>query len=515
MLNNELNYGDIKGKTNLKIYSCIDWTQYILVDLCRKITNLQFTECSVIFKNKLVADVVSYLRSQYPEGLIYMNNFLKILTKLPEIFQKYYNVETDSIIENINNLNNQNLFKINTLKTETNSTKTITSSISDEKNLIFLEFIIKHIECVRDILELMKANMELFQRLNQIYITINESLEGNINSSNVIHIEDLFKDLIEDYEKLKEFSENFENDYSDSEYIQNTFSPLLIQISDDIETIKALLKSYKSLLCIDPVNTISNLIISRKKIENLKLKYQNIFDLKIYVFFVQFYIDNIHKTNIFFQTYFDNKKFNLLQNFNEQKLKNAFESDLEIKNEVFSFRNNFYVDQYIKKLFDDGIDFSYFLIIFEKKKFNEIEVLNSRENLMKTFYFNTGGIFIETEEDCAILSFFHTIETNYKHILNEISGHYKNTFTSSQENKINTHIQINLPSSIKNKGNNLKENLILYKISKYTLIAVKFREKTQNDANVIFELCKGFKMKFANLHLFKTIFSINNLNSSK
>jgi hypothetical protein len=515
MFHNELNYGDIKGKTNPKIYSCIDWTQYLLVDLCKKITNLQFSECSVIFKNKLVADVVNYLRNQYPEGLIYMNNFLKILAKLPEIFQKYYNAETESIIENINILNNQKLFRINTEKTESNSTKTLTSSMSDEKNIIFLEFIIKHIECVRDILELMKANMDLFVRMNQIYITINDSLESNSNPSTMSFGEDLFKDLIEDYEKLSEFAKNFEKDYLDSEYIQNTFSPLLIQISEDIETMKALLKSYKSILCLDPVNTISNLIISRKNIENLKSKYQNIFDLKIYVFFVQYHIDNIHKTNIFFQTYFDNKKFNLLQNFSEQKLKNAFESDLEIKNEVFSFRSNFYVDKYMKRLFEDGVDFSYFLIVFEKKKFNEVEILNSRENLIKSFYFNSGGIFIETDDDYAILTFFHTVESNYKNILNEISTHYKNVFSNTSENKTNIQTQINLPNNNKTKVNNIKDTLILYRISKYTFIAVKLKEKTQNDVNIVNESCRSFRMKFANLHLFKTIFPINHLNLSK
>ena len=111
MLNNELNYGNIKEKTNQKIYSCIDWTQYLLVDLCKKITNLQFSECSAIFKNKLVAEVVNYLRNQYPEGLIYMNNFLKILAKLPEIFQKYYKAEIETVCDYINNLNNQRIIQ--------------------------------------------------------------------------------------------------------------------------------------------------------------------------------------------------------------------------------------------------------------------------------------------------------------------------------------------------------------------------------------------------------------------
>lgn len=507
MLNNEVNYGDIKERTNPKIYSCIDLTQYILVDLCKKISNLQFSECSAIFKNKLVADVVNYLRIQYPEGLIYMNNFLKILAKLPEIFQKYYNADTETIIESINNLNNQKLFKVTTSIEKLESNLASDKNTSDEKNNIFLEFIIKHIECVRDILELMKANFDLFIRMNQIYIVIHNLLENSQNCLSNSFDEDIFKELIEDYEKLNEFSKNFVKEYSDSEYIQNTFFPLLKQICDDVETIKSLLKCYKNLMSLNPVNTISNLIITRKNIENLKLKYQNIFDLKIYVFFIQFHIDNIHKTNIFFQTYFENKKFSLLQSFNEQKLKNAFESDLQIKNDVFSFKNNFYVEKYMKRLFDEGLEISYFLIVFEKKKFYENETFDFKENFIKSFYLNFGGMFIESDDDCAILTFFHTSDSNSKNILNEISSIYKNICSS--ENKTSNYSNNHLPPYTKSKLNNSKDILIFHKISKFTFIAVKFKEKSQNDLNILNELCRSFRIKFGNLHLFKTIFSLN------
>ena len=517
MLKNQIDFNGIKdkGKNNLKINSCIDTVQYLLVDLCKKISNLQFNECAGIFKNKLLADVVSYLRLEFQEELFYFNNFLKIINKLPDIFQKYFNMEMDQMIENINNLSKQNLFRLKNDNNKNNSSTTSTSNSNNNSNntksSVFLEFILNQIFCVRDLLDLIKSNVENYSKLFEIA----NDTHDLVNNSLVSFDEEVFREAIEDLEKLLLNSNGYLNDYADNEYLQNTFYPILYQIYDDTNTIKSLLKSYKATLSLDPINSISNMLVARKNIEQFKLKHQNnLTDLKVYLYLIQFYIDNNHKINILFKTYFENKKNSLLESFNSLKNNNAISSDLHIKNEVFHFKNNFYVEKYMKKCFEENLDIHYFVIIFEKRKNLDNEYYDYKENLMKNYYLNSNLLFIESDDELGILSIFHTIDNNYKSILNEIGNCYKNIYINSnlgdsKNNFSSTLTQIpNGVSYIKNKINNNKEFLLIHKISNYMFIAVKIKEKNSSDVVLVNELCKDFKIKFAELHLFKTIFNI-------
>jgi hypothetical protein len=525
-----------KNRYDSKYYSCINTLQHFLVELCKKITNLQFSECSVV-KNKMVAGVINFLRLENQEAYFFMNNFLKIINKLPEIFQKYYNLELDTVLDNINLLQTQKLFR-----TIYNSESVLGSSIQTAKNSmamtdkfsdynksldfsyrisencsnikndnIFIDLIIKYIECVRDLLELLKQNVELFSKLSEIYRNIYDIIHNN----QIYYDEDIFKELIEEYEKLIESSYYFLNDYSNSDYFQNTFFPLMIQVVDDINTLKSLLKTYKSLLCLDPITSISNMLIARKNIELVKKKYTNIFDLKIYIFFIQFFIDNTHKSNILLKTYFDNKKLNLLHSFKEMKGKNTLPSNIQIKDELFQFKTNYYLERYVKKLFEENLDIIYFLIFFEKKKFLDIDNFDCKENQMKSFFFKDNQMFFDSSEELGILAVFHTNDGNFKGIISEVEASYKNLYGSLDSQGKNNFNSFSLNGSatslgfLKTKVGNSKDTLLIYKISAFMFLAVKVKEKSQNEMLLINELFKDFRIKFCDLHIFKTIFNIN------
>jgi hypothetical protein len=520
-----------------KYYSCINTLQHLLVELCKKISNLQFSECSVIVKNKMVAVVINFLRLENQEAYFFMNNFLKIINKLPEIFQKYYNLELDFVLDNINLLHSQKLFR-----TTYNSDSIMGSSIQTAKNSmamtdkfsefnksldfpyqipeiytnikndnIFIDLIIKYIECVRDLLELLKLNVELLSKLNEIYRNIYDI----VHNSQIYYDEDIFRELIEDYEKLIETSFFFLNNYSNSDYFQNTFFPLMIQVVDDIHTLKSLLKTYKSLLSLDPISSISNMLITRKNIELLKNKYTNIFDLKIYIFFIQFFIDNTHKSNILLKTYFDNKKLSLLQSFKEMKGKNTLPSNIQIKEELFQFKTNYYLERYVKKLFEENLDIFYFFIFFERKKFLDSDNFETKENQMKNLFFKDNQMFFESSEELGILAVFHTTDSNFKGIISEVEASYKNLYANmdsqgrSNFNSFSINGQGSSLGFFKSKVGNSKDTLLIYKISSYMFLAIKIKEKSQNDIILVNELFKDFRTKFCDLHIFKTIFTIN------
>ena len=83
-----------------KITACINLIQKLMNDFCKKLNNLQFVECSTTLKgDNLVADVVKNLKNENKEELDLFKNFLNMLEKIPEILQKYYNVDLDQVID--------------------------------------------------------------------------------------------------------------------------------------------------------------------------------------------------------------------------------------------------------------------------------------------------------------------------------------------------------------------------------------------------------------------------------
>lgn len=99
-------------------------------------------------------------------------------------------------------------------------------------------------------------------------------------------------------------------------------------------------------------------------------------------------------------------------------------------------------------------------------------------------------MFVESDDDIAILSIFHTTGDANKNILKEVvlvlrnSGQFK-TF-----------------QTFKTKVDNF--SIIINNILNYCFVAVKLKEKSQNDISTTNELCQDLITKFAYNHVLKT-----------
>jgi len=318
---------------------------------------------------------------------------------------------------------------------------------------------------------------------------------NNIYSPNLFYVfnEEDYYEIIEDSEKLSTHCEEILDYYSSIEFFKFSFSEIISQANEDINTLKCLFITYQSTLNLDAINSISNMLCARQYIENLKIKFsssnKSFYDLKLYLFYIQFFLDNSHKINFLFKCYFENKKNQLLNNIQNSN----FFNDFKIKDELFCFKTEQYCERYIKKCNDENIELSYFLILFEKKKFLDFPEIDSRKLIIRNFYLSKYQMFIDNDDDLGLLAIFHTNGEPYKNILNEILKEYKHSNNNESRCYFHTKSKLNL------------HKLLMYSISNYIFIAVKFKEKT-NDSNIIENLCKDMRYRFSDMHIFKTLF---------
>lgn len=550
----------------------IDNIQSLLVDLCKKISNFQYTECIAFLKSRQIGDILNFLRVQNRnEESYYMTNFVKILLKLPDIYNKYYSLDRNSLKEHINSISD--LFK-----TKNKNLQNSSNSFNSNNKKSCLDYIIKHIVCIRYLLEMMLNFIEILNKLHEIYKNFNENtlitynnnnfncynlsasfytVNNNTNSNtnaNEVYLDDIYKEIILDLEDLLLRCKKIISDHNDLEYLKNTFYPLLTLIKDNISALKCLLKSFMAFMHLDPISAISNSFSAFKSIETLKNNYKQvivnknihgnnsnqnninevkIFDFKLYKFFKEFYLENAYKLNTLFGTYFNNKKFQLIENLqsfesfqkfeyfnnyniiNNNKIDNIFDentiNNYENRNlsmssnlqnsQEYDTNNNInnknYFSDYVKKCFDENIDILYFILFFEKRRFFNNFNFDNKDTIILTDLLSSGKIFIESDEDISMVSIFHTnsAESN-KSILSEVS----NCFKSNSEFKNS--------NSCKLKLNNFTQMLVLNAISNYFFIAVKIKDKNINaEINTINDICKDLRIKFANMHVLKTAFN--------
>ncbi len=187
----------------------------------------------------------------------------------------------------------------------------------------------------------------------------NFTVNSNLNNTNMpiincfstnnyyVFNEEEYFDIIEDSEKLSCQSKDILEFYSNLDLFKFSFFEIISQANEDIITLKCLFIAYQSTLNLDAINSISNMLCARQNIENLKLKFsisnKSFYDLKLYLFYIQFFLDISHKINFLFKSYFDNKKNQLLYNIQTSNFMNEF----KIKDELFCFKTEQYCDRYI------------------------------------------------------------------------------------------------------------------------------------------------------------------------
>lgn len=319
------------------------------------------------------------------------------------------------------------------------------------------------------------------------------NLQSGFGSSCQVFDEEEYLEIIEESEKLCAHSEEILNFYANVEFLVFSFYEIISQAYEDIVTLKSLFCAYLSLLNLDAINSISNMLCARRNIENLKMKFsisnKSFYDLKLYLFYIQFFLDNSSKINFLFKTYFENKKNQLLSNIQSSSFINEF----KIKDELFCFKSQQYCDRYIKKYNDENIEVSYFMILFEKKKFLDFPETDNRKLTIRNFYLSKSQMFIDNDDDIGLITLFHTNGDSYKNILNEISLNYKSSNLDSK-----------FQFSTKTKINFYK--LFLHSISNHIFVAIKYKEKSSQESTAIAEICKDLRYRFTDMHIFKTLF---------
>jgi len=255
----------------------------------------------------------------------------KILVKLRDIF-KIYNYSQNINLNSINNAgmnshsgtfisnnNNNTQFQQNLLFTThiTNNPFNARDSTSSffSNNLSTNNVITSS----QPITSISNNNINKANSTNNVILLSNLIQSNNISNNNnfsqntvyIFNEEDYFE-IIEDSEKLVYRSEEILDYYSNIDFLKFSFYEIISQANEDITTLKSLFVCYQSILSLDAINAISNMLCVRQNLENLKMKFsisnKSFYDIKLYLFYIQFFLDNSHKINFLFKSYFDNKK---------------------------------------------------------------------------------------------------------------------------------------------------------------------------------------------------------------
>ena len=300
------------------------------------------------------------------------------------------------------------------------------------------------------------------QNPDKSYIEDSEFCDLSILDKNLIKIENLMNN-----------SNN--NNYK---YLKNSYDSIFSLFYQDFTMLKALIFSYKNILNVDMILSTTNMISAVKTIDQIKKTYNDLGGLNLYSFFLYFYMDNYHKYNLIFETYIFKKQNKIVMEMNSN-----LEPNLNIIEEIFRKKTNKYEDKFTSKCDEHKIDFTYFLMVFEKRKFYDSIIYNEKSNILKYQYINDKG-YIESNEQYGILKIFHmTTPDNTSNILKEIS---------SLDRKDKNNKQYKLAC------NNF---ILLFPITNYIFLAAKLKEKNCDDLKDLNEICNDFKEKFSNKHI--------------
>ena len=146
-------------------------------------------------------------------------------------------------------------------------------------------------------------------------------------------------------------------------------------------------------------------------------------------------------------------------------------------------------------------DIKFVSIIFEINNFYE----NNKKNEHNFIYErNNYGkfLFIEQNEEYGIINFLHIEEALNESIIGEIEKAM--LIQKEKEGKKSFSSNLNQNEYFKVKVLN-ELTFFLYKISNFLNICIQYNERSINEFYIIKELCKNFKVKFSDFHIFKTI----------
>ena len=533
----------MKYYTNLEIYNlaeCVKKLQLYQInnDYYEDIFNDNFIESSIqLNKNN------NTINRNFPFSQ--ENNSLK---------HNRNNKLTNSMIDMKKNLNTFSENLINTNKSKNSSPEIDTSNvitknysstnisiyqndnntkILNQKNFSDSYLIMEqNIYIINSIIKSMNIIGEAIGKIQDLYSHLNKDQEEHFN-------EDIFINVIEFLElnlsKMKSRLYNYENKI----FVKNTFLAFLSIPIEDCKILLSLFKYYKAILSVDVIEMMNCKIIIHENFKKIKARNKMLLFLKLYIFLFQFKLDNDYKSELIFKTYFDKKKNNLigklnflngnnmslnnnndknnnLTKYNNQIKQNQLNltykkirknSDVDVsenntlKDLIFSAKPNLVNPKIlIEKLFEEKIDIKFVSFIFQIKSFYE----NNKKNKHNFIYErNNYGkfLFIEQNEEYGIINFLHIEEALNESIIGEIEKAM--LIQKEKEGKKSFSSNLNQNEYLKVKVLN-ELTFFLYKISNFLNICIQYNEKSISEFTIIKEMCKNFKVKFSDFHIFKT-----------
>jgi len=482
----------MQEKNDLK--NCKDRIHHISVVFYQKLLQFSQSETEYI-KREDYGQVLNFLSQKtYSEENKITQNYFKILNKLPEIMKKYYALEFSDIIEIIESLKSSEIFE---LKSREENTEKVN----------FYEFLEEQIMSLDDFLDILKFFMIILSSLIGIFKVNFEKFDKNPDDEGITAIVNEQDVFISDLELLTELSDKLILKTNDSEYLQNTLYQLILHLKTDIVTTKSLLISNRSILILDSISSISNLIVVKKNIAIIKKKCPNMMDYKIYVFFIHFYIDNYAKYVLIFTHYLDEKKnFLTMKIFELQSSSSTgIKTNINICEELFAKKKDLYTTKFMDIYNQEKLEISYFVLCFNIKLFLNSKYYQDNNNNFLKFQYkitnNTNQMFSELSENFGLISLFHIDpQINNKQILADVESYIGNI--NITENGLGKNFYG------KHKLGN-QQFLILTPVSNFIFVALKYKEKLNNDEKVLMDNLKDLKKKFYNFHVFKYLLSEN------
>ena len=533
----------MKYYTNLEIYNlaeCLKKLQLYQIknDYYEDIFNDNYIESPIQLNRNNNINNRNFPFSQENNSLKHNRN--NKLTNSMIDMKKNLNTFSDNVINTNKSKNSSPEIDTNNVITKNYSSTNISiyqndnnTKILNQKNFSDSYLIMEqNIYIINSIIKSMNIIGEAIGKIQDLYSHLNKDQEEHFN-------EDIFINVIEFLElnlsKMKSRLYNYENKI----FVKNTFLAFLSIPIEDCKILLSLFKYYKAILSVDVIEMMNCKIIIHENFKKIKARNKMLLFLKLYIFLFQFKLDNDYKSELIFKTYFDKKKNNLIgklnflngnnmslnnnndKNNNLTKYNNQIKpnqlnltykkirknSDVDVsenntlKDLIFSAKPNLVNPKIlIEKLFEEKIDIKFVSFIFQIKSFYE----NNKKNKHNFIYErNNYGkfLFIEQNEEYGIINFLHIEEALNESIIGEIEKAM--LIQKEKEGKKSFSSNLNQNEYLKVKVLN-ELTFFLYKISNFLNICIQYNEKSISEFTIIKEMCKNFKVKFSDFHIFKT-----------
>ena len=533
----------MKYYTNLEIYNlaeCLKKLQLYQIknDYYEDIFNDNYIESPIQLNRNNNINNRNFPFSQENNSLKHNRN--NKLTNSMIDMKKNLNTFSDNVINTNKSKNSSPEIDTNNVITKNYSSTNISiyqndnnTKILNQKNFSDSYLIMEqNIYIINSIIKSMNIIGEAIGKIQDLYSHLNKDQEEHFN-------EDIFINVIEFLElnlsKMKSRLYNYENKI----FVKNTFLAFLSIPIEDCKILLSLFKYYKAILSVDVIEMMNCKIIIHENFKKIKARNKMLLFLKLYIFLFQFKLDNDYKSELIFKTYFDKKKNNLIgklnflngnnmslnnnndKNNNLTKYNNQIKpnqlnltykkirknSDVDVsenntlKDLIFSAKPNLVNPKIlIEKLFEEKIDIKFVSFIFQIKSFYE----NNKKNKHNFIYErNNYGkfLFIEQNEEYGIINFLHIEEALNESIIGEIEKAM--LIQKEKEGKKSFSSNLNQNEYFKVKVLN-ELTFFLYKISNFLNICIQYNEKSISEFTIIKEMCKNFKVKFSDFHIFKT-----------